>query len=91
MTQSAAMRTILAREGRMHEVDRRKVQRSLPRADFDLIAHLDCLHDMGDPLRAARRARSSRMLPMWARLSPRNSSRLRTAGKRTTRYRDGRR
>ena len=30
MTQSAAMRKILAREGRMHEVDIRKVQRSLP-------------------------------------------------------------
>jgi SAM-dependent methyltransferase len=32
---------------------------TFPGQDYNLIAHFDCLHDMGDPLRAARRARQA--------------------------------
>jgi hypothetical protein len=32
---------------------------AFPGEGYDLIAHFDCLHDMGDPLGAARRVRSA--------------------------------
>ena len=30
-----------------------------PGTDYDLVCHLDCLHEMGDPVGAARQARGS--------------------------------
>jgi SAM-dependent methyltransferase len=48
-----------------------------PGQGYDLVAHFDCLHDLGDPLRAAQRVRNA-LGPdgRWLIVEPRASDRL---------------